>query len=82
MKLKKKSLVYFVILLLLITAFLYGFYGKVIIHPNAFIYGNQGDGMKNYYTYAYYIQNNQSYTNFEGMNYPYGENFTYTDCHP
>ncbi len=82
MKLKKKSLVYFVILLLLITAFLYGFYGKVIIHPNAFIFGNQGDGMKNYYTYAYYIQNNQSYTNFEGMNYPYGENFTYTDCHP
>jgi len=82
MKLKKKSIVYFVVLFILITAFLYGFYGKVILHPNAFIFGNHGDGMKNYYTYAYYIQHNHSYTNFEGMNYPYGENFTYTDCHP
>lgn len=82
MKFNKKSIIYFIVLLALTAAFLYGFYGKIIIHPNAFIFGNHGDGMKNYYTYAYYIQHNQSYTNFEGMNYPYGENFTYTDCHP
>ncbi|HNW88740.1 MAG TPA: hypothetical protein PKN48_03705 [Bacteroidales bacterium] len=82
MKNNKKAVVYFILLLILITAFLYGFYGKIIMNPNAFIFGNSGDGMKNYYTYAYYIQNNNSYTNLEGMNYPYGENFTYTDCHP
>lgn len=82
MKRFKKSVVYFIVLLLLITAFLFGFYGKIIISPNSYMFCSSHDGMKNYYTYAYYIQNNHSYTNFEGMNYPYGENFTYTDCHP
>ncbi len=46
------------------------------------MFGTTGDAIKNYYTYAYYISHNDSYTNFEGMNYPYGESFLYTDCHP
>jgi len=70
------------ILIILIMAFLFGFYGKTILHPNSFMFSSSGDGIKNYYTYAYYIEHNKSFTNFEGMNYPYGENFTYTDCHP
>jgi hypothetical protein len=82
MKSSKKSIVCFLILLALITAFLFGFYGKILISPNSYMFSSSGDGMKNYYTYAYYIQNNKSFTNFDGMNYPYGENFTYTDCHP
>jgi len=79
---KKKAVVYFVLLLVLIAAFLFGFYGKILIHPNSYLFNSQGDGIKSYYTYAYYIQDNRSFINFEGMNYPYGENFTYTDCHP
>ena len=58
------------------------FYGKVIIHPNSYLFSSDGDAMKNYYTYAYFIKNNISDTNFEGMNYPYGEHYLYTDCHP
>ena len=41
-----------------------------------------GDGIKNYFTYAYQIKHGESYLNFSGMNYPYGEHFMYTDCHP
>ena len=58
------------------------FYSKIIIHPNSYLYSSDGDAMKNYYTYAYFIKNNVSNTNFEGMNYPYGEHYLYTDCHP
>ncbi len=58
------------------------FYGKVLMHPNDYIFSNSGDGLKNYYTYAYHIQYDSTYTNLEGMNYPYGENYLYTDSHP
>lgn len=58
------------------------FYGKVLVSPNDYIFSNSGDGIKNYFTYAYHIKHNTSYTNFEGMNYPYGENYLYTDSHP
>lgn len=74
---------YNVIFLFALTfVFLLTFYSKVIFHPNSYIFNSSGDGIKNYYTYAYFIKNNVSNTNFEGMNYPYGENFMYTDCHP
>lgn len=46
------------------------------------MFKDSGDALKNYYTYAYYISHNESYSNFEGMNYPYGESYLYTDCHP
>lgn len=46
------------------------------------MFTTSGDGIKNYFTYAYHIKHDASYTNFMGMNYPYGENYLYTDCHP
>ena len=72
----------FFVLLILAALFMSLFYGKVIVSPNNFVFENNGDAIKNYYTYAYHIANDSSYTNFEGMNYPYGEHFIYTDCHP
>jgi hypothetical protein len=62
--------------------FLLAMYGKVLLSPNQYVFNEGGDGIKNYYTYAYYIKNNSSGTNFEGLNYPYGEHYMYTDCHP
>lgn len=67
------------ILSLLFVSF---FYGKILLHTNSYLFSSDGDAMKNYYTYAYFIKNNHSNTNFEGMNYPYGEHYLYTDCHP
>jgi len=72
----------YLLLCVLCIAFLGSFYGKVILNPNSYMFNASGDGIKNYYVYAYYVQNNQSYTSFEGHNYPFGESVLYTDGHP
>lgn len=73
------SLLILILLASIITLF---FYGDVVFHPNDYLFSNEGDGIKNYFTYSYHIKYDRSYINFEGMNYPYGEHFLYTDCHP
>lgn len=62
--------------------FVFIFYGSILLSPNQFQFSTKGDAIKNYYTYAYYIKNNSDPINFEGLNYPYGEHFLYTDCTP
>jgi len=58
------------------------FYGKVLFHPDKYIFNGTGDALKNYFTYASHIKHDSTYVQFQGMNYPYGEHFLYTDCHP
>lgn len=72
----------FFILIVFNTLFILLFYGKVISHPDHYLFSDKGDALKNYFTYSYHIKYDSSYLNFEGMNYPYGEHFLYTDCHP
>jgi len=72
----------FFFILFLSIIFISIFYGKILISPNHYQFSNRGDAIKNYYTYAYYIQDNPDAINFRGMNYPYGEHFLYTDCTP
>lgn len=71
-----------VAVIMLSSIFVFIFYGNILLSPNSYLFNPSGDGMKNYYTYAYYIQNNKDLVEFEGMNYPYSESFMYTDCHP
>ncbi len=72
----------FLLLTLLFLCFYAFFYGKVLLEPNAYLFSTEGDGIKNYFTYVSHIKNNSSLSNFEGINYPYGENILYTDGHP
>ncbi|NVN94285.1 MAG: hypothetical protein HXX18_03270 [Bacteroidetes bacterium] len=72
----------FILLILFSTIFIFYFYGNVILHPDNYLFNGSGDGLKNYFTYYYHIKHDISYINFGGMNYPYGEHFLYTDCHP
>ncbi len=58
------------------------FYKDFIYHPNQYITADWGDGIKNYYTYAYHIKHDTSYVYFNGMNYPYGELHQFTDGQP
>lgn len=58
------------------------FYGPIAVNPNSHFLKVSEDGLKNYFTFSYYINYNQSNFNFEGMNYPYGESILYTDGHP
>ncbi len=64
------------------VAFLLFFYGSILKSPNEVLYADWGDGIKNYYTYAYHIEHDSSYIHFEGMNYPYGELHQFTDGQP
>jgi hypothetical protein len=54
----------------------------MLSNPNGYLFSNQGDGLKNYYTYAYHVKHDSTFYEMEGMNFPYGENFLYTDGHP
>jgi hypothetical protein len=68
--------------ILISSVLIFYFYGELLLHPQSFLLNGSGDGLKNYYTYAWYIQNNALSTEFSGMNYPFGEHILYTDCHP
>ena len=71
-----------IVLFVIATAFMLICYGKVMLKPNAYLFANYGDGIKNYYTYYYHIKHSKDALEFDGMNYPYGEHYLYTDCHP
>jgi len=79
---KNRISISFFLTLFLSIAFITIFYGKILLSPNDYMFSNWGDGIKNYYTYAYHIRHDTSCINFQGMNYPYGEHILYTDNHP
>lgn len=58
------------------------FYGKFIFNANEYVFSEGGDGIKNYYTFAWHINHDSSYTHFRGMNHPYGEHVVFTDNQP
>lgn len=64
--------------LLLALAVLLMLYGPYVIHPNAFLFAGGGDGLKNYYSAAYYVKYDSGAV-LTGMNYPYGEVVTFAD---
>ncbi len=49
--------------------------GSVILSP-------EGDGLKNTFTFVWQVVHGDSYTEFSGMNAPFGEHICYTDGHP
>ncbi|MDB5283478.1 MAG: hypothetical protein JWO06_2553 [Bacteroidota bacterium] len=58
------------------------FFSHELFNADHIIYGGYGgDGIKNYYTLAYYLAHDSG-SHFSGMNYPYGENIPFTDNQP
>lgn len=82
MKIKKNQKYSLYLNVFITLVFVYIFYSPILKNPNSHQFSSKGDAIKNYYTYAYYIKNNTDAINFEGLNYPYGEHFLYTDCTP
>ncbi len=58
------------------------FYGTIFIHPQAYIFSDTGDGIKNYYCYEWHVHNDTLFIDYSGSNYPFGENHGYTDGNP
>ncbi len=66
----------------LITGFILYFSFQIIFQfPGHYLFGNGGDGLKNYFTMTHYIKYDHGF-HFSGMNYPYGENIFFTDNQP
>jgi hypothetical protein len=61
---------------------LFPFYGDFFLYPDRFLFAANGDAVKNYYTYFRNINFGNNPFHHEGLNYPFGENVFYTDCHP
>lgn len=68
-----------VILLAAIVCF--KFFGEIILHPNEFLFGYDGDGLKNYYTVAYQVIHGEGLY-FNGMLYPFGDHLIFADGQP
>ncbi len=70
------------IVLALSAVFVMFFFGDIVLHPSDYMFNTMGDGIKNYFTPAWYMDHNESWIIFEGMNFPKGDLFLYSDGHP
>ncbi|RTQ47600.1 hypothetical protein EJV47_19495 [Hymenobacter gummosus] len=56
-------------------------YSFLLAHPDEYFMQPGGDGLQAYFATAYYALYDTG-SRFSGMNYPYGENFTYPNLQP
>tara|TARA_R110002049_G_scaffold26035_1_gene91108 strand:+ start:2420 stop:4714 length:2295 start_codon:yes stop_codon:yes gene_type:complete len=56
-------------------------YSDSILRLNEVLFCASGDGVKNYFNIIYHVKHGVSYTEFSGMNYPYGELIFLMDIH-
>jgi len=67
--------------IVLVTIFIFFFYSKIILSPNSYLFSGNGDALKSFYSVAYHTHDKLSF-HFNGTNYPYGEDYLFTDCQP
>lgn len=71
----------FLLLSGIVVAILIFLFREAIWHPTEFLFASTFDGIKNYYTFIYYILYDKG-IHFSGMNSPFGEHIIYTDNQP
>ncbi|HLO90303.1 MAG: hypothetical protein ACM3ME_06935 [Chloroflexota bacterium] len=81
MKIYRSESIGFILVTLVSLAFVFYYYSDVLSDPNRYLFSDKGDAIKNYFTYADHAKE-AGVINTTMMNYPYGENFLYLDCHP
>lgn len=57
-------------------------YGSLLRDPDSSMFNGTGDGLKNYYVFAYHVQHDSTLMQFQGMNHPFGEQIGYPDAQP
>lgn len=57
-------------------------YWPVLSSPNRTLFSGTGDGLKNYYAFAYHVVHDSTLMQFGGMNHPFGEQIGYPDAQP
>ena len=56
-------------------------FGRVIVHPDSYLYSASGDAVKSYYNFSYYLKHDSG-IDHKGVNYPYGDHLQYMNSHP
>lgn len=72
----------YLLTVLLATAIVFLFFGKIISDPNNYYYSADGDGFKAYYGAIFHAEYDTSAMRMDGMNYPYGEMVFFTGSQP
>jgi hypothetical protein len=57
------------------------FYADIFREPGAYLFGAEGDGLKNYFTVAYQAVHGNGW-DFKGMLYPFGDHLLFADGQP
>lgn len=60
-------------------AFLLFYHFDLLFHPGEHLFVATGDGVKSYFSYLYHIAHDPGFMHFSGMNYPFGDLFSFTD---
>jgi hypothetical protein len=68
--------------IILITALVILFFGKLIPNLNHVYFSRGGDGFRTYFGMYYHAKYDSTYYRLDGMNYPFGEMMDFTDCQP
>lgn len=72
----------YLVLFVLILIFISYYYSPVFFQPNTYVLNDTGDAIKNYFCYEWHVQNDKSYLDYSGSNYPFGEDHSFTDGNP
>jgi len=56
-------------------------FGRVIVHPDSYLFSASGDAVKSYYNFSYYLKYDSG-IDHNGINYPYGDHLQYINSHP
>ena len=75
----KSKFIQLICVCVLITGWLFYFYHDIILSPNDYLTADWGDGVKAYAVFIGHIKNDTTYTNYQNMNYPYGQTHIFTD---
>ena len=78
-KMLKSKLFQLLCVCILITGWLFYFYHDILLSPNDYLTADWGDGVKAYAVFIGHLKNDTTYTNYQNMNYPYGQTHIFTD---
>lgn len=79
---RRKPSLAFLLLTAATLSFLVVHYGHVLRDPFGVMLSDGGDGLKNVFTFAWYVAHDNGTLLFTGANHPFGEHVFFTDGHP
>jgi hypothetical protein len=77
----KKNTIALLILVSLTILLLRLIFGDVLQNPNSYIFSREGDAIKSYYNFSWYLRYDSGIRH-DGVNYPYGDHIQYMNSHP